>query len=286
MKNDADFYVGWQDKASPIFARPVAKAAIGLIVLTPLLALLLVVQQRGFSDAVFEYGQLTTVEGQLIRSPVPFIRVPVRGSTSATPLFERILLIGLGKHGADSTLHQWEMAHGSLTGKTLRVRGTLLYHEGRAVLELTEGANALLTVSTPSAPPAMTASIPLGKVTLSGEITDPKCFLGVMKPGDGRPHRSCAIRCISGGVPPLLYVNDGHSGRNGYVVVGADGEPINKQILAYLGNRVQLRGHLEQVDNWLMLYVDAPVQVVTTKVVDDPYRPFLSTTGQPIALCH
>ena len=41
-----------------------------------------------------------------------------RYSTPADPLYERILLIGLGKHGADSTLHQWEITHGSLIYKT------------------------------------------------------------------------------------------------------------------------------------------------------------------------
>ena len=29
------------------------------------------------------------------------------------------------------------------------------------------------------------------------------CFLGVMKPGRSKPHRACAVRCISGGIPPF-----------------------------------------------------------------------------------
>ena len=46
----------------------------------------------------------------------------------------------------------------------------------------------------------------LGKQTFVGEIVDSKCFLGVMNPGRLTPHRACAIRCISGGVPPVLLV--------------------------------------------------------------------------------
>ncbi len=276
MKNKPDFYIGWQDKASPTFARPVRRVVIGLFVLIPLLATLLVWQQRGFSDAMFEYGQLTTLEGQLIRQPVPFLRVPVKSTPGSPPLFKRILLIGLGKHGADSTLNGWEKKHGPLTGKNLNVRGTLLYHEGKAVLELTEQADALLSVSTPATQPAVPVSRPLGLVRLQGEITDPKCFLGVMKPGDGRPHRSCAVRCIAGGVPPLLYVNNQRGLRNGYLLIGANGEPINDQLLAYIGKGVQLRGQLEQVDNWLVLRVQAPIRVM----------PLLPDLQGSIAMCH
>jgi hypothetical protein len=85
MENNADFYIGWQDKASPTFARPVRRVAIGLFVLIPIMAVLLVVQQRGFSDAMFEYGTLTTIEGELIREPVPFLRVPAKGSSRPLP---------------------------------------------------------------------------------------------------------------------------------------------------------------------------------------------------------
>ena len=38
-------------------------------------------------------------------------------------------------------------------------------------------------------------------VTLKGEIIDPKCYLGAMKPGGGKTHKACAMRCIAGGIP-------------------------------------------------------------------------------------
>lgn len=261
---EPDFYIGWQDKAPAPYAKAVRWAVIALVVLVPTIAGLLVWQQRGFSAAVFEYGQLTTLDGQLVRQPVPFLRVPVRQPANG-PLFERILLIGNGKHGADATIRQWEERYGSLTGKNLKIRGTLIYHEGHAALELSEETDALRSVSTPPRPPGDPVTMTLGQVTLQGEITDPKCFLGVMKPGDGRPHRSCAVRCIAGGIPPLLWVRDGKGREKGYVLVGPNGEPINDQILNDVGHNVRLRGRLEQADNWLILYVDAPVNVVRLK---------------------
>ncbi|GAB4032406.1 hypothetical protein [Spirosoma gilvum] len=262
MKQEDDFYIGWQAEAPASFRKTTRRAAIGLAVVVALLAGLLVWQQRGFSGAVFEYGTLTTLEGELIRTPVPFLRVPVQQTAANKPLFERVLLIGFNKRGADSTLNQWERKHGSLANKRLKIRGTLIYHDGKAALELTEEADALVGVSAikPSSIPPVSSTLEqggLGIVSLTGEITDPKCMLGVMKPGEGRPHRSCAVRCIAGGIPPLLAVQNRSDQRNYYLVVGPLGQPLNASILPNVGRSVELRGRLEQADNWLILYTDS-----------------------------
>src|SRR5437870_13626118 len=55
---------------------------------------------------------------------------------------------------------------------------------------------------------ASRSTIALGPVTLRGEIVDSKCYLGVMNPGSGKVHRDCAVRCISGGIPPVFATND------------------------------------------------------------------------------
>jgi len=266
MKTDPDFYIGWQDHAPGTYAR-VVYWVIGLLVgLVPAIAGLLVWQQRDVSMGVFEYGRLTTLQGQLIREPVPFLRVPVKSADPKTPLFERLLLIGYGKRGAAATIRQWEEYYGPVAGKTISVRGTLIYHQGHAALELTEEALSLRTVAAATAPPADSAAQLLGPVTVQGEITDPKCFLGVMKPGEGRPHRSCAVRCIAGGVPPLLWVRNGRGQENGYVLVGPAGEPINERVLAEVGRGVRVTGRLKKADNWLILYVDAPIEVVPMRM--------------------
>lgn len=264
---EPDFYIGWQDKAPATYAKAVRRVIWTLALLVPTVAGLLVWQQRGFSEAVFEYGQLTTFEGELVRQPLPFLRVSAKNTTANGPLFERILLIGLGKHGAEATQRAWEQQHGKLTGKQLTVRGTLIYHEGHAALELTEQADALLRVAVPNHPQTPTTQS-LGPVTLQGEITDPKCFLGVMKPGDGRPHQSCAVRCIAGGIPPLLWVKNRDNRRQGYLLVGPSGEPVNEPMLGNVGRNVRLNGTLEKADNWLILRVEGPV-VLTQIGIDE-----------------
>ena len=62
-----------------------------------------------------------------------------------------------------------------------------------------------------AAGPARAALLPvadLGTVTLTGEIVDTKCHFGVMKAGEGKVHRECAVRCISGGAPPGFLARD------------------------------------------------------------------------------
>ena len=264
QKNETDFYIGWQDKAppTPTYAQSV-RWLVGLLFIgVPLVAGLLVWYQRGFSSGIFEYGQLTKLEGELILKPVPVLRIPLPNTSSNQPLFEQVLLIGHGKHGAGSTIRRWEAQYGPLIGKNVKIKGTLLYHAGHAALELIEKADGLLSLPLPAQPWPKLVRQSLGTVSLQGEIVDPKCFLGVMKPGEGRPHRSCAIRCIAGGIPPVLWVSNDNGHQQGYLLVGPRGESMNTQLLDKVGRGVRVTGRLEQADNWMMLYVDRPVEIV------------------------
>jgi hypothetical protein len=50
-----------------------------------------------------------------------------------------------------------------------------------------------------------------------------------MKPGFGKPHRSCAVRCISGGVPPILRIKDEKGETNYLMLIGSDDQAINEE---------------------------------------------------------
>jgi hypothetical protein len=98
--------------------------------------------------------------------------------------------------------------------------------------------------------------VALGKQTLVGEIVDSKCFLGVMNPGQLTPHRACAIRCISGGVPPVLLVRQKDSPAIYLLLVSADGEPVNKQVLEMVAVPVEITGEVERQGELLILRAD------------------------------
>src|SRR5437016_9462632 len=104
--------------------------------------------------------------------------------------------------------------------------------------------------SATSAPPQSTS---LGNLTLVGEIVDSKCFLGVMNPGQLAPHRACAIRCISGGVPPVLLVRQKDGPPIYLLLVSAGGKPVNQQVLNVVAEPLEITGEVEQRGELLIM---------------------------------
>ena len=96
----------------------------------------------------------------------------------------------------------------------------------------------------------------LGKQTFVGEIVDSKCFLGVMNPGQLTPHRACAIRCISGGAPPVLLVRQKDGPAIYLLLVSADGQAVNKQVLDVVAEPVEITGEVERQGDMLVLRSD------------------------------
>ena len=77
-----------------------------------------------------------------------------------------------------------------------------------------------------------------------------------MKPGNLKPHKACAIRCISGGITPVLCVRD-ESGNALYVMLaGENGEAINKQVIPFVAEPVEMTGHIERRDDLLLMKID------------------------------
>src|SRR5258705_9622370 len=103
---------------------------------------------------------------------------------------------------------------------------------------------------------ALPQAMPIGIQTFVGEIVDSKCFLGVMNPGQLPPNRACAIRCISGGVPPVLLVRQKDGPAIYLLLVSADGNPVNKQVLDVVAESVEITGDVERQGDLLILRAD------------------------------
>jgi hypothetical protein len=81
-------------------------------------------------------------------------------------------------------------------------------------------------------------------VTIRGEIVDYKCYLGAMKPGEGKGHKACAILCISRGIPPIL-VSHGVDGTSEYTILtDGDGKAFNDAAAALAGEPVIVTGEV------------------------------------------
>lgn len=254
---DSGFYIGWQEHAPSAYAGMNRRFIGVVIILVVLSAGLLVFSQQGFVNSTFELGRISTHEGILVKKPVPMLKIPTGTDERGKAQFKSILLIGFGKSGAEATVAAIESAQGQdLDGQSVQLRGTLIYYRDKTALELTEGVESFVGLVSGGTNYAANRTTLEELTSLRGEILDPKCALGVMKPGYGKPHRSCAIRCISGGVPPVLRVTN-PTGENNYcVVVGKDGQKVNAELLDFVADQVQICGRLEKQDDWLILYTD------------------------------
>jgi hypothetical protein len=130
-------------------------------------------------------------------------------------------------------------------------------------LEIADGLSSITPSSSRIAEPPRAAD-PGETIEVRGEIIDPKCYFGAMNPGEGKTHRSCAVRCISGGIMPCIkYEKDGQL--HFAVLVGKEGGTMNEAVLPYVSEPVIIRGRLQLLNNWEFLYVDGGIQLQTGK---------------------
>jgi hypothetical protein len=111
------------------------------------------------------------------------------------------------------------------------------------------------TIEAGAAAGARNAAIVLGPAELTGEIVDIKCHLGVMNPGSGKVHRDCAVRCLSGGIPPGFLVRDRDGRERTLLLASRSGQPLVPRILSRVAEPVRLRGTLESIDGALIFRI-------------------------------
>ena len=239
-----DFYVGYLPKVPTALARFVRKAILALILLAVTAALVLVVGQMPFANSTFEYGKPRTLEGVVVTRPFPTLLVARPGDVGQQDKYSRYLLVAPGKHGADDLV-------ASFDGKHVRLQGQLIYRDSRTMVEITPGSIAV----TDTAPTVQETTRDLGPATVTGEIVDSKCYLGVMNPGQGKVHRDCAARCLSGGIPPIFVSTDGGEQ---FLLVGLDGRALGRDTLReFIAEPITIRGDLLQQGDSRLLKIDA-----------------------------
>ncbi len=264
-----EFYIGWQPKAPQPYAQKIKRHVILLALLIPVVAILYAYSQKGFNNGVSELGTFSEVTGVMYESPVPRIRVE-----AGPGQYRNFLMVGFGKSDVNKTLGQIKKQIGdnTLENYQVTINAEYIYYDGRTILEVPAPKNTQVTYQKleKPLPPAKVES--MGQVILTGEIVDSKCYFGLMKPGSGKIHRSCGVRCIAGGIPPILVLNNGKGQRDYILVQGPKGEAINQEILEWVGLPIQLKGQLEKVEDWLVLKADlGEAQVVQGEGFESVY---------------
>ncbi|RJP30821.1 MAG: hypothetical protein C4547_16255 [Phycisphaerales bacterium] len=247
MADAAEFYVGYLRMPTRLAAF-LRWVAAGLLLATAAIGWSLSRSQNDPGDGVWQDG-LQTFVGRVAAAPYPLIRVP--SDRPGKPI-ETILLVSQGKHGAAERI-------AGLDGRIARVRGTILERDGVRLLELTESGAAALDESLGPVEQARLATpsvAPLGTVTFYGEIIDPKCYSGAMKPGEGKTHKACATLCIAGGIPPMFVAFDAAGRRSVYLLTDPHGRALDDRILPYVADPVEIIAALERCDDLYVLRLD------------------------------
>ena len=242
-----DFYIGYLPETSPPLAAWLKRKVALLFVLFAGVPLALIASMGGFSAAHFEFGIEREFRGTLFERPYPVLVVDRPGELGQAhgEGQSTYSLVAFGKRGANEAVQ-------GLDGKRVELRGTLIYRDDQTMIELVDGSLAQLD----GAISEERAVVELGEQTLRGEIVDSKCFLGVMKPGNLKPHRACATRCISGGIPPVLLVRDATGQATYYVLVDEDGSAVNRKVLSFVAEPISIQGRVAQQGEQLFLYAD------------------------------
>ena len=250
--NDDEFYVGYLSSAPERTAAFVRKVVVFTGGFIGIIAILLAWYQKKFSEATFEYGINSTVEGYYFDKPVPHIAVPLGLSKGGKELYQNVIVVGFGKAGGTDVMTRIQQREGrSFIGSKIALTGFKIHGNGKALLQVTEEDNPSLDLRGKAILQAETIDS-LDIHSLSGEIVDPKCYFGVMKPGEGKAHRSCAIRCIAGGMPPVFHAtNVGDY----FLLVNEKGEPLNNEILDIVGDQITLKGKGLIWNDWKILEV-------------------------------
>lgn len=247
MAEAGEFYVGYL-KMPRTLAGFVRWMVPGMIAAALAVAWFVSRSQHDPGDGVW-HDDAQTFVGRIAAKPYPLIRVP---STAPGGMVETILLVSEGKHGGGARV-------AALDGRIARVRGTVLERDGRRLLELAENDAVTPGASLSQAEQARLASptvVPMGRVTVRGEIIDPKCYSGAMKPGEGKAHKECATLCISGGIPPMFVTIDAAGRRSYYLLTNPAGEALDNRILPFVADAVEISGALETRDDLQVFKID------------------------------
>lgn len=228
--NWREFYIGYLPKAPKGIAALTNRSAVGLLALAAVVAVALVFGQHRFAASVFEFGNVREFEGVVREWPIPLLVVKHKS----------FALVAEGKHGAKPLV-------ASLDGKTIKLRGTLIHRDKTEMIEVAAGS--IQGVGQP--PPLEETFEDLGTHTLAGEIVDSKCYLGVMNPGQTKPHRECAALCIRGGIPPMFVVQDASGQNVNLWLVSDKSEPVNQQVLDFVAEPVEITGQISRIGDQL-----------------------------------
>jgi hypothetical protein len=239
-----EFYVGYLPEAPSGIARKMKVVIVVLFAAATTCAIGFAALQQTYSRSFFESGKERTFDGVIEASPYPTL-LSSPDAANGSPL--RYLLVAKGKHGADSEVATY-------LGKSVRLRGALIYRDDQKMIVVSGDSIAVLG----DARQSQVTPKDLGEFELIGEIVDSKCYLGNMNPGNGKVHRDCAVRCLSGGIPPVFATNDFNGSPAVLQLTGPNQKRLPREaFLDRVAQPIQIHGRVMQIGNTLLLETES-----------------------------
>lgn len=243
--SDEDFFIGYRASMPKALGSALRKRVVligmGVVALAAILPLL----QKHFYPVVFEFGTVREFVGVLHENPVPTLAVIRPGQSTGVSTVSHYLLVGPGKFGATALIEGFH-------GRRVQLSGSLIHFEGQTMIEVVPDSVSVLE-ETEQGPSVL---LSLGRQKLQGEIVDSKCYLGVMNPGNFKTHKACAIRCIAGGVPPLLVTRHTDGSASHYILLDEKGGSVNDRVLEMIAEPLEIKGEVFQQGNQRILKAD------------------------------
>ena len=242
-KEDSEFYIGYLSHAPPRTTRLLQKTVLMVFTILFIGVVVFAFAQNDFDRGVFDFFNLGQYEGVIkLNQSTPYL---------VTQSKDIYLIVGDGKFGA----YEWAK---SFSDKQIRFSAKLIQREPIKMLEVDRSSvpqeidfqqQVQLAIGEPDI-------VEQGMATVRGELVDTKCFLGVMRPGAGKVHRACAIRCLSGGVPPGILLRHKNIHLSVVIVLSFSDPEYSKKISQWAGREVSARGQLKYIAGVPMLYTD------------------------------
>ncbi|MBP0022281.1 MAG: hypothetical protein J7647_32585 [Cyanobacteria bacterium SBLK] len=242
-----EFYVNY-GKIPPGFTRHLLWFVPLVVAIAIALGLILPQVHTQFNDGRSFSLANEELIGILQTQPAAQLLVPRSGDTSASANYSRYLMMAFNKASLSADFLEEN------EGQWLNVKGTLFNRNTLAGIATSPTRSE--PTEAPENPPPIDRDVSLGEFSLVGEIVDSKCYPGVMKPGRTHTHRACAIRCISGGIPPVFVVESGNSEKLYFLLADREGKAVNDRVLDKVADPLLIKGEVIQRGDMFLLQAD------------------------------
>ncbi len=245
MANDA-FFIGWESETPKPLAGFVRTVTIIALVGGLAIAGITAALQQSIGPGTWDFAE-NRIEGVFLAEPVPMLIEEVEEGQKLH------FLVKPFKYGFSAEeAAPFHLKHVALTA-------SLLSADQDSMLEVVSEIEVLEKPAPTESP--LNPSVVDGVCIVRGEIVDSKCWLGAMNPGTFKPHRACAIQCISGGIPVGFLARDTAGNHEFFLLMGPNGEPLNDVILDFVAEPVELSGILSYAGTQPILKID-PAKIV------------------------